>query len=143
MLLGADQQIVISMISYNNLFLSWNHTRAQYFTFPSRLIRSVILSIRVNNWYKKNHKGHFSFKLNSAMVSVLLSLNFPLHLLSFPVHLTGFHFCFFHGFLAIFILLPSSHNNKKNHKGHLTSKLNSKTVPSYLLFYLFFIFYLP
>ena len=40
----------------------------------------------------------------------LPSLIFPLHLLPSPVHLTGFSFCFYPGFLAIFILLSSNSN---------------------------------
>ena len=35
----------------------------------------------------------------------------PFHLLPSPVHPIGFSFCFFLGFLAIFILLSSNNNN--------------------------------
>ena len=47
----------------------------------------------------------FPFKLNSTMVTNLPSLIFPFNLLPSPVHATGFSFCFFPGFLVIFILL--------------------------------------
>merc|ERR1719154_245864 len=53
------------------------------------------------------HKRHLTSKLNSKTVLVLYSLVpspiFPYHLLPSPVHPTGFSFCFFPGFLAIFI----------------------------------------
>merc|ERR1719154_450452 len=62
------------------------------------------------------HKGHLISKLNSNTVSVLPSLDpsliFPFLLLTSPAaHPTGFSFCFFPGFLAIFTLLSSSNNN--------------------------------
>ena len=38
------------------------------------------------------------------------SLIFPFHILPSPVHPTGFSFCFFPGFLAIFILLSSNNS---------------------------------
>ena len=61
------------------------------------------------------HKGHLTSKLNSKTVPVLLSLDpsliFPFHLLPSPVHPTGFSFCFFPGFLVIFIILSSNNNN--------------------------------
>ena len=51
-------------------------------------------------------------KLNSKPVIVLLSrdlsLIFPFHILPSPVHPTGFSFCFFPDFLAIFILSLNS-----------------------------------
>ena len=62
------------------------------------------------------HKCNLTFKVNSKMVPVLPSLVpsviFPFHLLLSPVHPTGFSFCFFPGFLAIFSLLSSNNNNQ-------------------------------
>ena len=55
-------------------------------------------------------KGPFTSKFDSKTVPVLPSLIFPFHLLPSPVHPTGFSFRFFHGFLAIFILLSSNRN---------------------------------
>ena len=55
-------------------------------------------------------------KLNSKTVSVVPSINpsliFPFHLLLSPVHTAGFSYCFFPGFLVIFILLIWKNNNK-------------------------------
>ena len=54
------------------------------------------------------HKGHLGSKLNSKTVSVLPTSDpshvFPIHLRPFPVHPTGLSFCFFPGFLTIFVL---------------------------------------
>ena len=53
-------------------------------------------------------------KLNSKTVPVLPSLGpsliFSFHLFPSPVYPTGFFFCFFPGFLAIFILISSNNN---------------------------------
>ena len=50
------------------------------------------------------------------MVLVLHSLDhtliFPSHLIPSPVHPTGFSFCFFPGFLAIFIMFSLNNNNR-------------------------------
>ena len=57
---------------------------------------------------------HLTSKLNSKTVELPSldpsSLIFPFHLLPSPVHPTGFSFCIFPGFLAIFILMSSSNN---------------------------------
>ena len=50
------------------------------------------------------NEGHLTSKLNFMTVPDLPSLIFPFHLLPSPVHPTGFFFCIFPGFLAIFIL---------------------------------------
>ena len=64
----------------------------------------------------QHHKCHLTSKLNFKTVPVLPSLDpsltFPYHLLSSSMHPTGFFFCFFPGFFAIFILLPSNNNNR-------------------------------
>ena len=54
---------------------------------------------------KPQHHGNIRYLEN------LPSLAFPFHLLPSPVHPTGSSFCFFPGFLAIFILLPSNNKN--------------------------------
>ena len=59
-------------------------------------------------------KGHLTSKQNSMTVPVLLSLIFPFILSPSPGHPTGFSFCIFSGFLAIFILLSSDNNNNIN-----------------------------
>ena len=57
------------------------------------------------------HKGHLTSKLNYNTVPVLPSLIYPFHLSPSPVHPTGSFFCFFPGFLAIFISLSWNNNN--------------------------------
>ena len=65
------------------------------------------------------HKDHLTSILNSKTVPVLPalvpSLIFPIHLLP-----NGFSFCFFPGFLAIFIMF-SSNNNRSNSNNPLPS----------------------
>ena len=51
-------------------------------------------------------------KLTSTPNSTLLTFSYiSFSYFTSPVHPTGFSFCFFPGFLAIFILLSSSNNN--------------------------------
>ena len=61
---------------------------------------------------------HLGSKLNSKTAPVLPSFHpsliFIFHLLPSLVHPIGFCFCFFSGFLAIFILLSSNNNNNAN-----------------------------
>ena len=60
------------------------------------------------------HKGHLTSKPNYRQFpSYLLCtpLLIPFHLLPSPVYPTGFSFCFFPGFVAIFTLLSSINNN--------------------------------
>ena len=69
----------------------------------------------VENCKSQPQKGYVSSKIKyRRFPSYLLYtlLLFPFHLLPSPVHPTGFSFCFFPGFLAIFILL--SWNNSNN-----------------------------
>ena len=63
------------------------------------------LHIYYHTYIYTYRKRHITSKLNSKMVSVLPSLIFPIYLLPCPVHPTGFSFCFFPGFLAIFIFV--------------------------------------
>ena len=53
----------------------------------------------------------------SKTVPVLPSFIFPFHLLPSPVNPTAFSFCFFPGFLAIFIFLTS--NNKYDRRADM------------------------
>ena len=60
------------------------------------------------------HKGHRNSKLKYRRFLFYLPcpfLLFPFHLLPSPVLPTGFSFCFFPDFLAIFTLLSSTNNN--------------------------------
>ena len=63
-------------------------------------------------YVKSNDKGHLTSKFNSKTVPVLPSLILPFHLSPSAMHPTGFPFCFFPDFLAIFILLSSNSNNR-------------------------------
>ena len=56
-------------------------------------------------------KGHLNFKMVPVLPYLDPSLIFPMHLLPSPVHRTRFSFCFFPGFLNIFILLSSKNKN--------------------------------
>ena len=61
-----------------------------------------VLSINYASWMPQGH-GNLLPPRNTLLL-------FPFHLLPSPVHPTGFSFCFFLCFLAIFTLLSS--NNK-------------------------------
>ena len=69
------------------------------------------------------HKGYLTSKLNFKTVLVIPSLDpsliFPFHLLPSPTYPTGFSFCFFPGFLAIFNSL-SLNNNISSYDHFLT-----------------------
>ena len=79
--------------------------------------RIIVVQSREKPWTSLSHKSPFTSKLNSKTVLVLPSLDrfiiLPFHLSPSPVHPTRFSFCFFPGFLAIFILLSSNNNNRK------------------------------
>ena len=70
------------------------------------------------------HKGLLIAKLNSKTVPVFSFLIFPFHLLPSPVHPTGFSFCFFPGFLAIFIVVSCQHE----HSQTISDKIERKQV---------------
>ena len=64
------------------------------------------------------HSCFLTSKLNSKTIPVLPSLDsspiFAFHILPSPVHPTGFFFCLFPDFLAIFTLLSPNNNNNNN-----------------------------
>ena len=68
--------------------------------------------------FSQPHKGHLAFKLKyrwfpSYLLCTLLLFTF--HLLPSPMHPTGFSFCFFPGFLAVFTLLSSNNKAGQSH----------------------------
>jgi len=79
------------------------------------------------------HSCFLTSKLNSKTIPVLPSLDpsliFPFHLLPSPVHPTGFSFCFFPAFVAIFILLSSNNSN-------IASFVSVSSLPIHCHFYL-------
>ena len=91
----------------------------------------------------KPHKGHLTSKLKcrqfpSYLLCILLLV--PFHLLPTTVHPTGFCFCLFPGFLAIFILLSSNNNNNNGDVIGLIChrKISTVTSPHFLCVLYFF-----
>ena len=85
--------------------------------FEFRLVWLIIgtsFALLTRNYECQPHKGspHLQTQLQDGfrLTFSLISFSF----LSFPVHSTGFSFCFFPGFLAIFIFLPLNNDNKFN-----------------------------
>ena len=71
----------------------------------------------ISTWYGEYNQAT-SWELPSKTIPVVSSLDpcliFSFHILPSSVHPTGFSFCFFSSFLAIFILLPSNNKCKQN-----------------------------
>jgi len=88
------------------------------------------------------HKARLTSKLNyRRFPSYLLCtfLLFPFHLLPSPVHPTGFSFCFFSGFLAIFILFPFLFHLQNMRKGVTSVFFKLALSISIIISYLFII----
>ena len=83
-------------------------------TFEGTLSRSIYLYTNFHTPVKHSLYFILPSKLKSKTVPVLPSLDpsriFHFRLLPSPVHLTGFFFCFFPGFLTIFVLLSLNNN---------------------------------
>ena len=85
------------------------------------------------------HEGHLTTKLNyRRFPSHLLCtfLLFSFHLLPSLVHPAGFSFCFFRGFLVVFILFSSNNNNNlcdtaSDFCGHWKLRLQSEEIYPY------------
>ena len=108
----------VGRIISKNLELVLN-TLKTFEAFSTVSMKISLVRKGVEGWGLHVHKvetkiyENLTSKVNSKTVPISSfldpSLMFPFHLLPSLVHLTGFYFCFFPGFLAIFILLSICH----------------------------------
>ena len=117
----VNGKLIIGVCSLSNLFCLDKSFRTIFFVSWSKIyflnyagFKTFLMAMLPygNKVKSQPHKGHFTYKISSKTVPILPfldpSLIFPFHLLPSPVHPTGFSFCFFTGFLAIFISLSSN-----------------------------------